>query len=85
MRIDKLLDVLCLVKHRSIAKKACDNGLVQINGTNAKPAKKVNVDDKIKVALYGFLVEFELTEIPHKNIKKSNAANYYKLLVKNQL
>lgn len=84
MRIDKLLDVLCIVKHRSIAKKACDNDLVQINGKNTKPAKEVKVGDIIKIALYGFIVEFELTDIPTKNVKKSKAANYYKLLVKNQ-
>ncbi|MBC8313064.1 MAG: RNA-binding protein [Candidatus Cloacimonetes bacterium] len=84
MRIDNLLDKLCIVKHRSIAKKACDNELVQINGKVVKPSKKVKKGDKITTSLYGYIVEFELTDIPNKNIKKSEAKNYYKLLVKNQ-
>ncbi|HPV14900.1 MAG TPA: S4 domain-containing protein, partial [Candidatus Cloacimonadota bacterium] len=36
MRIDLLLNKLCLTKTRSIAKTACDKGLVKLNG---KPAK----------------------------------------------
>ncbi|MEA2105082.1 MAG: S4 domain-containing protein [Candidatus Cloacimonadota bacterium] len=84
MRIDKLLDVLCIVKHRSIAKKACDNNLVQINGATAKPSKLVQIGDRIRVAIYGFIIEFELTDMPTKNIQKSQTTNYYKLVVRNQ-
>ena len=85
MRIDKLLDVLCIVKHRNIAKKACDNGFVKVNDTIAKPAKDVKIGDVISVSLYGFILKFEMTEIPSKNIKKSDAENFYKLIVKNQV
>jgi ribosome-associated heat shock protein Hsp15 len=80
MRIDSLLDKLCIVKHRSIAKKACDNGLVQINGVKVKPSKTVKVGDKIRVSLYGFIIEFELTRIPPGNISKHQAENYYRLV-----
>ncbi|HHE40541.1 MAG TPA: RNA-binding protein [Candidatus Cloacimonetes bacterium] len=84
MRIDILMDKLCIVKHRSIAKKACDKGLVFLNGSEARPSKKVHVGDIIKVTLYGFIIECEITEIPKGNIGKSEVQNYYKLLVKNQ-
>ncbi|MCD6329340.1 MAG: RNA-binding protein [Candidatus Cloacimonetes bacterium] len=84
MRIDILMDKLCIVKHRSIAKKACDKGLVFLNGSEARPSKKVHVGDIIKVTLYGFILECEITEIPKGNIGKSEMQNYYKLLVKNQ-
>jgi len=84
MRIDILMDKLCIVKHRSIAKKACDKGLVFLNGSEARPSKKVHVGDIIKVTLYGFILECEITEIPKGNIGKSEVQNYYKLLVKNQ-
>ncbi|MBS3740591.1 MAG: RNA-binding protein [Candidatus Cloacimonetes bacterium] len=85
MRVDKLLDVLCIVKHRNIAKKACDNGFVKVNDQIAKPAKDVKTGDLVEVALYGFILKFEMTEIPSKHIKKSDAKNYYKLVVKNQV
>jgi len=78
------MDKLCIVKHRSIAKKACDKGLVFLNGSEARPSKKVHVGDIIKVTLYGFIIECEITEIPKGNIGKSEVQNYYKLLVKNQ-
>jgi len=84
MRIDVLMDKLCIVKHRSIAKKACDKGLVLINGSEVKPSKKAHVGDIIKVTLYGFILECEITEIPKGNIGKSDVQNFYKLLVKNQ-
>ncbi|HEX38076.1 MAG TPA: RNA-binding protein [Candidatus Cloacimonetes bacterium] len=84
MRIDVLLDKLCLVKHRSIAKNACDKDLVLLNGEPVKPSKKVHVGDRIKIMLYGFIVECEVTEIPKGNVSKSDAQNYYKLLVRNQ-
>ncbi len=85
MRIDILLNTICIVKHRSIAKNACKKGLVQINGMNAKSSKTVKIGDIIRVSLYGFIIEFELTGIPEGNISKSQANNYYKLLVKNQV
>ncbi|MBC8526035.1 MAG: RNA-binding protein [Candidatus Cloacimonetes bacterium] len=84
MRIDSLLDNLCIVKHRSIAKKACDKGLVQINGAKVKPSKTVKIGDIIIVSLYGYIIEFALTKIPKGNINKSQANNYYKLLARSQ-
>jgi len=60
IRIDMLLDRLCVVKHRSIGKKACENGLVEVNGIKVKPSKRVKVGDTIRVLLYGFIMEFEL-------------------------
>ncbi|MEA3474945.1 MAG: S4 domain-containing protein [Candidatus Cloacimonadota bacterium] len=97
MRIDILLNKLCIVKHRSIAKKACDKGLVQINGMNVKASKSVKVGDIIRVSLYPsklpdeigetneFIMEFEVTQIPEGNINKSDINNYYHLVVKNQI
>jgi len=78
------MDKLCIVKHRSIAKKACDKGLVLLNGSEVRPSKKVHEGDIIKVTLYGFILECEITDIPKANIGKSEVQNYYKLLVRNQ-
>lgn len=85
MRIDILLNKLCIVKHRSIAKKACEKGLVQINGVKVKSSKAVKIGDIIRVSLYGFIIDFELTRIPQRNISKSQTSTYYKLLAKNQI
>jgi ribosome-associated heat shock protein Hsp15 len=84
IRIDVLLDRLCLVKNRSIAKKACDNGLVEVNGVKVKPSKRVKSGDIIRVLLYGFITEFELMHIPKGWIKKKDTPGYYRLLARNQ-
>ena len=47
MRLDQLLNKLCFTKTRSIAKNACDKGLVSINGKTAKAAQNVLAEDKI--------------------------------------
>ena len=48
MRVDQLLNKLCLVKTRSIAKRACDSNLVKINGKNAKSSSKVSENDVLE-------------------------------------
>jgi ribosome-associated heat shock protein Hsp15 len=37
MRVDAWLDVACLYKTRSEAKRGCEGGKVEVNGDNAKP------------------------------------------------
>jgi predicted rRNA methylase YqxC with S4 and FtsJ domains len=37
VRLDVWLDVACLFKTRSEAKRACEGGKVEVNGENAKP------------------------------------------------
>ena len=37
MRLDVWLDIACLFKTRSEAKRACEGGKVDVNGEHAKP------------------------------------------------
>ena len=53
MRVDQLLNKLCLTKTRSIAKTACDKGLVSINGKTAKASAEVKDGDLVNFRLYG--------------------------------
>ena len=39
MRVDLYLKTICLMKRRSEAKRACDNGIVSIGGVQAKAAR----------------------------------------------
>ncbi len=48
-----LLNKLCLTKSRSIAKIACDKGLVSLNGKTAKASAEVKEGDIIQLNLYG--------------------------------
>lgn len=47
MRIDKFLKNSRLIKRRTVAKDACDQGKILVNGKEAKPGTEVKVGDQI--------------------------------------
>ncbi len=49
LRIDVWLDVACLFKTRSEAKRACEGGKVDVNGDHAKPNRAVREGDRIRI------------------------------------
>ena len=85
MRVDQLLNKLCLVKTRSIAKRACDSNLVKINGKIAKSSSKVSENDVLEYTIFGNFFKIRLKEIPRGNVGKSKAPDYYSLLEKYKL
>lgn len=85
MRLDQLLNKLCFTKTRSIAKNACDKGLVSINDKTAKAASMVQVDDIITLKLYGFAHEIKITRIPTGNVAKKDAGDYFEMLSREPL
>ncbi len=80
MRIDLLLNKLCLTKTRSIAKNACDKGLVFLNEKAAKASTEVKAGDLIRFRLYGFEHEIRIDKVPGGNVPKKDATSYYTLL-----
>lgn len=80
MRIDMLLNKLCLVKSRNIAKNLCDKGLVILNGSTAKGSNTVNAGDKIDYSVYGYRTVIELLSVPQGNVSKKNSGEYYRLI-----
>lgn len=49
MRIDKYLKNARIIKRRTIAKEACDQGRVLVNGKQAKPGTEVETGDEIEI------------------------------------
>ena len=47
MRLDKYLKVARLIKRRSVANEACDNGLVSVNDRPARASYEVKTGDRI--------------------------------------
>jgi len=82
MRIDLLLNKLCLTKTRSIAKNACDKGLVSLNAKPAKGSATVQDGDILTFRLYGYEHELRITKVPTGNVSKKDAAQYYEMLSK---
>ncbi len=50
MRLDVWLDVSCLFKTRSEAKRACEGGKVEVNGEHAKPHRVVREGDRLRIS-----------------------------------
>jgi len=85
MRVDKLLNKLCLVKTRSIAKKACDKDLVKINGNTAKASSTIVNEDIIEYQLYGYTNKIMIKKVPKGNVSKDKAPEYYEILERRKL
>ena len=84
MRIDQLLNKLCLTKTRSIAKKACDSNLVKVNSVVAKSSAKIKENDIIEYTVFGNYTKLRITAIPKGNVSKSTAPEYYEILERKQ-
>jgi ribosome-associated heat shock protein Hsp15 len=77
-RLDVWLDVACLFKTRSEAKRACEGGKIQVNGQSAKPNRLVRDGDALRIGRpYGrhqdIIVRLALTQ----HVKKSEAKALY--------
>jgi len=50
VRLDVWLDIACLFKTRSEAKRACEGGKVELNGDRAKPNRSLHDGDRIRIS-----------------------------------
>ena len=85
MRVDQLMNKLCLVKSRSIAKNACDHQLVLINEHPVKASTLVHEGDVLQYSIYGYTTVLKIVKIPTGNVSKKNAAEYYEIISREQL
>ena len=77
MRLDKYLKVSRLIKRRTVANEACDNGRISVNGKVVKASYDVKVGDKIEISLGARTVAVEVLVVA-ETVKKDDAADMYK-------
>ena len=77
MRLDKYLKVSRLIKRRTVANEACDNGRISVNGRVVKASYDVKVGDKIEIALGARTLAVEVLAIAEA-VRKDDAAPMYK-------
>ena len=77
MRLDKYLKVSRLIKRRTVANEACDNGRISVNGRVVKASYEVKVGDRIEIAMGPRTVAVEVTLVAD-NVRKDDAAAMYK-------
>ena len=77
-RLDVWLDVACLFKTRSEAKRACERGKVNVNGQTAKPNRSVRDGDRIRIGRpYGRHQDVIVRILVQQHVKKSEARALY--------
>ena len=77
MRLDKYLKVSRLIKRRTIANEACDNGRVSVNGRIVKAGYEVKVGDRIEIALGARTLAVKVLQVAD-NVRKDDAVAMYK-------
>ena len=77
MRLDKYLKVSRLIKRRTVANEACDNGRISVNGRVVKASYDVKVGDKIEIALGARTLAVEVLAIAEA-VRKDDASTMYK-------
>lgn len=77
MRLDKYLKVSRLIKRRTVANEACDNGRISVNGQVVKASYDVKVGDKIEISMGTRTVAVEVLQVA-ENVRKDDAVTMYK-------
>jgi ribosome-associated heat shock protein Hsp15 len=78
VRLDIWLDVACLFKTRSEAKRACEGGKVEVNGDHAKPNRALREGDRIRITRgHGLHQDVIVRIVLEQHVKKAEARALY--------
>ena len=77
MRLDKYLKVSRLIKRRTVANEACDNGLVLVNGKAARASYDVKVGDQITLRFGARTLTVEVLSV-QETVKQADASALYR-------
>ncbi len=79
MRIDKYLKISRLIKRRTVAKEACEQGRIHINDKLVKAGSDVSVGDIITLDFASSSIKVEVLKIA-EHVKKEEATDLYRQL-----
>lgn len=77
VRVDKLLWSLRLFKTRSLAAKACQANKVKINGQSVKPARLVEIGERLYVTTPNRNWDIEIIQLLDKRRPYTEVKEYY--------
>lgn len=77
MRLDKYLKVSRLIKRRTVANEACDNGRVSVNGRVVKASYEVKEGDRLEITMGPRTIAVEVLVVAD-NVRKDDACAMYK-------
>lgn len=79
MRIDKYLKNSRIIKRRTVAKEACENGRVSINGNIVKAGSEVDIGDEIEVVFGKSKLRVRVISLID-GAKKDDASEMYEVI-----
>lgn len=79
MRIDKFLKNSRLIKRRTVAKEACDQGKITINGKEAKAGSEVKVGDELVLTFGPKQMRVRVEELA-EHVTKDSSKEMYKII-----
>ncbi|MBZ0187051.1 MAG: RNA-binding S4 domain-containing protein [Candidatus Obscuribacterales bacterium] len=80
MRLDKWLKVSRLIKRRTVAQMACDQGRVYINDRPAKSSSDVKEGDNVHLELGARAMTVKVLGVPAKAVKAQEAGSLYEVV-----
>lgn len=66
-----------LIKRRTIANEACDNGRVSVNGRVVKASYEVKVGDRLEITMGPRTIAVEVVQVA-ETVRKDDASAMYK-------
>lgn len=79
MRIDKYLKVTRLIKRRTVANEACDQGRITVNGKVVKASYDVKENDILEIRMGERIIKVQVTAVA-EHVLKNDASSLYKVL-----
>ena len=79
MRLDKYLKISRLIKRRTVANEACDNGRVTLNGRVARASAEAKPGDIIDISFGNRQTRVEVLAV-QDNVRKESAADLFRYL-----
>ena len=79
MRLDKYLKVSRIIKRRTVAKEACENGRVTINDKVAKASTDVKENDIIEIQFASRSIKAKIVNIA-EHVRKEEAKDMYVII-----
>ena len=76
MRLDKYLKVSRLIKRRTVANEACDNGLISVNGKVQRASYEMKEGDQLTLTFGERTLTVEVVNISETAGKADAAAMY---------
>jgi ribosomal 50S subunit-recycling heat shock protein len=79
LRLDVFLKRTGLVKQRTLAREACDGGLVRVGGRVAKAGKEVAPGQRIALETAHEFLDIEIVGLPDRNYRRREGEVFYRI------